>query len=672
VIVLALLAVAAALQDVARQGRPALGSFATAVLAVAMLFTTGPTHAWRHSGIGAGRADSPSPNRIYLHNLRSKIQRSTVWETDGVESSVALVANAALAFSVNGKIDGNARYDAGTQVMSGLLGALLHGNVKRSMVIGLGTGSTAGWLGEVPQAEQVDVVELEPAILEVARRCAPVNRNVLENPKVHIHTGDAREVLLATPHRYDLIFSEPSNPYRAGIASLFTKDFYEAVEHRMNPGAVFLQWVQAYDVDGEAVRTVFATVGTVFPHVQTWRTQANDLILVATREPLALDAATLRERVATEPYRSAIRDVWRTDSLEGVLAHFLGNEELVRRVVAAGQTIATDDRNVLEFGFARGVGRSKIVNLPIEMVSFSKTAKLDRPLALKGEVNWERVAAEQVSFEALYLTSANSLPTEPPRSKEWREFFELYNGDESGRAYRLAQSAKLQAEGLLETEVLAEVCAVASDDNAPALIERLAAVRPHDAEALRGVFNATRKKLPEAVDDLTKAFIAWRTDPWTRAELGRTAIATARAIARKGGDQTLAKRLFDALYEPFCIENLRDPRFDALVDIAPLTAAAPSNPQSLAAMKLFGNDPDWRRDFLKQRATIFRDMKDPMFERAAADLAEYLDLESVRFDTGLAQPVATPEPKLAHQDEKAAELIVKPAEVPEKPATQGP
>ena len=104
--------------------------------------------------------------------------------------------------------------------------------VKTAMVIGLGTGSTAGWLGALPDIERVDVVELEPAILHVADVCAPVNRDVLDNPKVAITIADAREVLLTTPRRYDLVFSEPSNPYRAGIASLFTQEFYEAVRDR--------------------------------------------------------------------------------------------------------------------------------------------------------------------------------------------------------------------------------------------------------------------------------------------------------------------------------------------------------------------------------------------------------------------------------------------------------
>jgi spermidine synthase len=103
-------------------------------------------------------------------------RRGIVWERDGRESSVAIKEGEGISFLVNGKSDGGALTDASTQVMSGLLGAMLHPDPKTALVIGLGTGSTAGWLGVVPSIERVDVAEIEPAIEEVARRCAPVNQ----------------------------------------------------------------------------------------------------------------------------------------------------------------------------------------------------------------------------------------------------------------------------------------------------------------------------------------------------------------------------------------------------------------------------------------------------------------------------------------------------------------
>src|SRR5207237_8897207 len=105
-------------------------------------------------------------------------QRSVVWQADGVESSIALIRDpTGYAFIVNGKSDGGARADAGTQVMLGLLGALPAANASRALLVGLGTGSSAGWLAAVPSIARVDVVELEPLVLDVARACTSVNHD---------------------------------------------------------------------------------------------------------------------------------------------------------------------------------------------------------------------------------------------------------------------------------------------------------------------------------------------------------------------------------------------------------------------------------------------------------------------------------------------------------------
>jgi spermidine synthase len=172
-----------------------------------------------------------------LQSQRGMIQMSTgdmLREAVAKGSPVGVEAKSGLAFVINGKVDGNARGDASMQVMGGLLGALLHPSPRRAMVIGLGSGSTAGWLAAVPGMQRVDAVELEPLILRVARECAAVTRDAMRNPLLHVAMGDAREVLLTTRRRYDVVFSEPSNPYRAGIASLYTREYYEAVRDRLD------------------------------------------------------------------------------------------------------------------------------------------------------------------------------------------------------------------------------------------------------------------------------------------------------------------------------------------------------------------------------------------------------------------------------------------------------
>ena len=286
------------------------------------------------------------------------VRRGVVWEGDGTESGVALIhSRTGYAFIVNGKSDGSARDDAGTQVMSGLVGALTHPNPRRALVIGLGTGSTAGWLGAIPSIERVDVVELEPLILDVARACAAVNQDVMNNPKVRITIGDARETLLTSRERYDLIMSEPSNPYRAGIASLFTQEFYRAAADRLTDDGVFVQWIQAYEIDTPTLRTVYATLASVFPQVETWHTNPGDIVLVASKQRRTHRVSDLTRRIAEEPYKSALDFAWRAIDVHGLLAHYIANDEVARRIArSAGVDLNTDDRNVVEFRLARSVG----------------------------------------------------------------------------------------------------------------------------------------------------------------------------------------------------------------------------------------------------------------------------------------------------------------------------
>lgn len=147
----------------ARRRSPAdpLLALLPAAVGLAAISATGPTAAFRHAPIGAGRVDRAviaTPNAF--HRFRNETRHAIGWSAM-LQSSVALDATDGLAMVVNGKVDGNARADAPTQVMGGLLGAFLHPHPKSAMVIGLGTGSTAGWLGAVPSIERVDVAELE-------------------------------------------------------------------------------------------------------------------------------------------------------------------------------------------------------------------------------------------------------------------------------------------------------------------------------------------------------------------------------------------------------------------------------------------------------------------------------------------------------------------------------
>ena len=205
----------------------------------------------------------------------------------------------------------------------------------------------------------VDVVELEPAILEMARRCCAINNDVLSHPKVHTIFNDAREVLLTTNERYDLIACEPSNPYRNGIANLFTREFYLAGRNRLNKGGMFLHFVQAYEIDERTMRTIFATFKSVFKHVEVWETQESDMLLVGSDRPPDYSLPKLRGKVAQQPFSSAIVNACHTHGVEGLLSHYVGGMALVDHFIGKGfVAINTDDKNQIEYGFARTVGHN--------------------------------------------------------------------------------------------------------------------------------------------------------------------------------------------------------------------------------------------------------------------------------------------------------------------------
>jgi spermidine synthase len=632
VVLLAALAAVIGLFAAGREKRRSRPAIAAGLIAASLLlvFSPGPTAAWRHSPIGAGRLEFPGATPNKLREWERTQRRQLRWEADGRESSVGILGlDLGLAFAVNGKVDGSAVGDSATQVMGGLVGAILHPLPKSALVVGLGTGSTAGWLGSVPSIERVDVVELEPAIRHVAQECAAVNRNVLENRRVRILSGDAREFLLTSRDRYDVIFSEPSNPYRAGISSLFTQDFYRAVRQRLAPGGIFVQWLQAYEVDSQTVRTAYATLASVFPSVETWFSKKQDLLLVSSDSAIRYPADALRARVQEEPYRSAMLDAWRVSDLEGFLSHFLARDSLARAIAhSEGGLVNTDDRNLMEFAFARSLGRSLFTSDDLWQVAQSRAE--DRP-SVEGSLDWDDVLRQRLgSYSAEGVEPAS---TGAPSVWDRRApVFAHFAGGRLGEVARTFKADPWEPKGALEFAMIGESLADSGDERSLLLVRALDPIQPAEAAAIRARFLWTRSDWKGCFEATKTAFERYRTDPWPVPFLMKRLIAIAASLPSK--DPQLAGPLDDLLSSRFSASLLDEDRALARLTIAQNRGAAAVG---AAIQPLEPNFP-WSGEFLQMRARAYEETNDPRAAAARREAQEFLSREAVPFNTGLSIP----------------------------------
>jgi spermidine synthase len=268
-----------------------------------------------------------------------------VYFRDGLNANISVArTDDYMALRTNGKVDAS-NHDATTQLLLGHLAALAH-QPRRVLLIGFGSGMTASALAEYPELEHLDVVEIEPAVVEAAPFLAPLNRGVLRDTRVHVTLDDARNFLFTTREKYDLIISEPSNPWIPGVATLFTREFYAAVRARLAPGGVFVQWMQAYSLYPEDLRMLFATFLTEFQGATLWHGDAPDMILMAPSPAPAAILNRARELCDTPRLHEDFVQLDMEDGA-GLFGFYLLDDRGLRSF-SSGAPINTDDRTLLE------------------------------------------------------------------------------------------------------------------------------------------------------------------------------------------------------------------------------------------------------------------------------------------------------------------------------------
>ncbi len=332
-----------------------LGAAAAASAAVVLL-----APAWNPEMLSAG-AYKYAP---YLRggDLETGLSAGTLlYYREGAAGTVSVRKTAAsIAMAIDGKVDASNDADMLTQRLLAHLPLVLHGSPRDVAIVGLGSGVTAG-SALAHDVSRVDVLEISPEVVEASSHFVRENRNALRDPRLRLVVGDGRSHLALGTRTYDVIISEPSNPWMAGVAGLFTREFFESARARLAPQGLLCQWTHTYDISQADLRSIAATFASVFPDGTMWLVGEGDLLLIGGPSGVRPDGGRVARAIARAEVRQDLAEVG-VRSPFGLLSLFAGDGDDLR-AFGAGSAIQTDDRLALEFSAPRAIfGRSSDEN----------------------------------------------------------------------------------------------------------------------------------------------------------------------------------------------------------------------------------------------------------------------------------------------------------------------
>lgn len=343
----ALLGTALVLRATAPGGRAALLGAVGVGGAVLMVF--GPLQ-WDVKLLTSGPHFGPSTyldqgRVIYRERLR---EMQVEFYREGAMATVAVTRN----------IDQNHSYLSGGKVeadssprsmmlqrIAGHLPLLVHPAPRVAVNIGLGAGVSLGALGQHP-LEQLTVVEIEPAAMEVARRFGPWNHHIMDRPDLRVVIGDGRNFLFCTTSRFDVITSDPFEPVHAGANHLYTREHFRQARACLRPGGILSQYLPLYELSQEDFFSIIRSFADVFPDSVLFYT-GDDTILLGFNGPVVLTAENLRTHFHIPAVQASLAELGFTRP-ETLLGMFVADLRTTPRLTQPGP-LNTDDRPRVEF-----------------------------------------------------------------------------------------------------------------------------------------------------------------------------------------------------------------------------------------------------------------------------------------------------------------------------------
>jgi spermidine synthase len=344
------LAVAAIVMALATQQRIAVVAGVVIAMLVALVAVSGDED-WRYVfSSGVFRLSGDDSPRMMLQERRKLV--NLLFYEDGsdatvsVESAAYRNASTNLTLRINGKPDATSRGDLSTQILLAQLPLMMKPDSKDVFCFGMGSGITAGSVLGYP-IEHLTVAENCAPVLRAAKLFEPWNNGVLTNNRARIFHEDARTVLKLNVQKYDVIISEPSNPWMIGVGSVFSREFYELAASRLKMGGIMTQWFHTYELDDRTLNLVLRTFGAVFPNMEIWDVGDGDIVLLGSSQPWKSDLETYNRAFQLEGPRRDLSAIGLT-SAETVMARQLASQRTAYALSGPG-LIQSDDMPVLEY-----------------------------------------------------------------------------------------------------------------------------------------------------------------------------------------------------------------------------------------------------------------------------------------------------------------------------------
>lgn len=305
------------------------------------------------------------------------------------------------SLAIDGKVDASNGADMLTQKLLAHLPLLLHDNPRSVYIIGLGSGVTLGAALRHP-VERATVSELSPEVVAASTAFRNENHDALRDPRTQLIVGDGRSHLLLSDEMYDVIISEPSNPWMAGVSTLFTRDFFRAARTRLRPGGILCQWAHTYNISDADLRSIVATFLSEFPDGSAWLVGEADLLLVGSTSPMRALEDGITRAWGRPGVAADLADVNARDPFS-VLSLFVARGADLRSY-ASGAVVQSDDRLELEYSAPRAIyGRYQTGNVE-RLHALAATAEVPRPIAaLRAAATadqWRARAAMQMKADA--------------------------------------------------------------------------------------------------------------------------------------------------------------------------------------------------------------------------------------------------------------------------------